>query len=123
VDARELLEVVWRTNVRADIEQARAEGPPEAIGLVPADEQVDVLLLSRWKAAERDCALLYDGKEVYEKNIDDLGLSDAKNYGAFCELLGSTLLQSSDEHKFVADVTYDIEALPGDGGFERGGEE
>ena len=123
MDVREVIETAFRVYVRADIEQAKTEGPPEAVGLVPADDQADYLMLLRWKAARRDCTLLYEGEEIYEKHIDDLRLDDGRGFSSFCSLLANAMAQSGAQIDFMIEVTDDIEALPGDDNPERGGEE
>jgi hypothetical protein len=123
VNAREVLEFAFKAKVREDIEETKADGPPEVAGLVLADELADELLLFRWEAAERDCAVLYDGEYVYEKHIDDLSFDDTEEWSAFFYLVADALARSGEEHMFAMEVTRDIEALPDNGNPDQEGDE
>jgi hypothetical protein len=113
VNQRDALTVIYKAGVAAEIEEIRAEGRPEAAGVLPEDAEADELLLMRWEAATRGSIMLYDSTDFYEKHTDDLTLSDAKDAAAFCELVAQACYLAGEQHKFAADVKEDLEQLEG----------
>jgi hypothetical protein len=113
MNERDALMAIYKAGVEAENEEIRAEGRPEAAGILPEDAEADELLLMRWEAATRDSIMLYDGTDFYEKHTDDLTLSDAKEAAAFYELAAQACFIAGEQHKFAADVKKDLEQLEG----------
>jgi hypothetical protein len=110
---RDALLAIYKAGVEAEIEETRAQGRPEALGVLPEDAEADELLLMQWEAATRGSIMLYDGTDFYEKHSDDLALSDAKEAAAFYELVSQACALAAEQHMFAADVKEDLEQLGG----------
>jgi hypothetical protein len=63
---------IYKIAMRNEIREVKTAGEPTLVDTLPSDTNAKSLLWLRWSAAMRDSLMLYDGKEVYEKHVDDI---------------------------------------------------
>ena len=112
-DACDRLLASYKTNVKTEIENLKTARPPVPSSFedIPAAVEADELAQIQWEAATRDSIPLYDEENIYERHVDALTLSDAKEAAAFYYLLARAKMEAGDQHFFAGDVLADINKL------------
>ena len=112
-EAHDALTSEFKADVKADIGRLRAAGAPKigAVEGLPNSIEADKLDWMMWEAATRDAILLYDGENIYEKHVDTLTWTDAKDNAAFSYLVGGAMIEAGDQSFFAADVLEGLEEL------------
>jgi hypothetical protein len=112
-EAHNALTSEFKAGVKAEIGRIRAAGAPKigAVEGVTKSIEADKLNWMMWEAATRDAILLYDEENIYEKHVDALTWTDAKEAAAFYYLAARARMEAGDQYFFAADVLEGLEEL------------
>src|SRR5918995_4164894 len=117
-EAHDALTSEYKAGVKAEIGRIRVDGAPKigAVEGLPNSIEADKLDWMMWEAATRDAILLYDGENIYEKHVDALTWTDAKDAAAFSYLVGGAMIEAGDQCFFAAGVFKGLGGVEADQG-------
>ena len=112
-EAHDVLTSEYKAACKAEIGRLTAAGAPKigAVEGLPNSIEADKFNWMTWEAATRDAILLYDGENIYEKHVDALTWTDAKEDAAFSYLVAEEIMEVGDQCFFAADVLEGLEEL------------